>query len=71
MKSLKEKTGNDQKHEPEYEILDTGIFDNNQYFDVYITYAKQDSQDIFIKINIHNRYTERARNNGIAYTLVL
>ena len=48
------------KREPEFEILDTGIFDNNEYFDVHITYAKQDSQDIFIKINIHNRYSESA-----------
>ena len=48
------------KNEPEYEILDTGLFDDNQYFDVTVTYAKQDSQDIFIKINIHNRYTESA-----------
>ncbi len=46
--------------EPEYEILDTGIFDNNEYFDVCITYAKEDSHDIFIKIDIHNRYTESA-----------
>ena len=48
------------KREPEYEILDTGIFDNNEYFDVHVTYAKQDSHDIFIKINIHNRYSENA-----------
>ncbi|MGN6541139.1 MAG: MGH1-like glycoside hydrolase domain-containing protein [Ginsengibacter sp.] len=48
------------KREPEYEILDTGIFDNNEYFDVHVTYAKQDSHDIFIKINIHNRYSESA-----------
>jgi hypothetical protein len=48
------------KREPEYEILDTGIFDNNEYFDVRVTYAKQDSHDIFIKINIHNRYSESA-----------
>jgi hypothetical protein len=48
------------KREPEYEILDTGIFDNNEYFDVCVTYAKQDSHDIFIKINIQNRYSESA-----------
>ncbi|HEY5462450.1 MAG TPA: glucosidase [Hanamia sp.] len=48
------------KNEPEYEILDTGVFNNNEYFDVTVTYAKQDSTDIFIKINIHNRYTESA-----------
>jgi hypothetical protein len=57
---LKRENRERTKDEPEYEILDTGIFDNNQYFDVTITYAKQDSQDIFIKINIHNRYTESA-----------
>ncbi len=48
------------KEDPEFEILDTGIFDDNKYFDVYVTYAKNDSQDIFIKINIHNRYTGSA-----------
>ena len=48
------------KNEPEYEILDTGIFNNDEYFDVTITYAKQDSQDIFIKINIRNRNTQSA-----------
>ncbi len=57
---LKSKNRQRAKNEPEYEILDTGIFDSNQYFDVHVTYAKQDSQDIFIKINIHNRYSESA-----------
>ena len=41
--------------EPEYEILDTGVFDNDEYFDVLVTYAKQSPQDIIIKIDIHNR----------------
>ncbi|MET0244445.1 MAG: glucosidase, partial [Flavitalea sp.] len=48
------------KLEPEYEILDTGIFDNNEYFDVKITYAKQSSTDIFIKISVTNRGTAAA-----------
>ncbi len=48
------------KDDPEYEILDTGIFDNNQYFDVLVTYAKQSEQDIFIKIDITNRYNKTA-----------
>jgi len=48
------------KDQPEYEILDTGVFDNNEYFDVTITYAKQNAKDIFIKINIHNRHTKAA-----------
>ncbi|MBL7762776.1 MAG: glucosidase, partial [Chitinophagaceae bacterium] len=46
--------------DPEYEILDTGIFDNDQYFDVAVTYAKQSVQDIFIKIDIKNRYSKAA-----------
>jgi hypothetical protein len=48
------------KHQPEYEILDTGIFNDNEYFDVFITYAKQNSKDIFIKIDIQNRFTKSA-----------
>ncbi|HEX5023808.1 MAG TPA: glucosidase, partial [Agriterribacter sp.] len=43
------------KLEPEYEILDTGVFDNDEYFDVLVTYAKQGPQDIIIKIDLHNR----------------
>ncbi|MDZ4807349.1 MAG: glucosidase [Bacteroidota bacterium] len=46
--------------ESEYEILDTGVFDDNQYFDVLVTYAKQSAQDIFIKIDITNRYSKAA-----------
>jgi hypothetical protein len=48
------------KNDPEYEILDTGVFNNNQYFDVLVTYAKQSAQDIFIKIDITNRYSRAA-----------
>ncbi len=43
------------KLEPEYELLDTGVFDNDEYFDVLVTYAKQGPQDIIIKIDLHNR----------------
>jgi len=43
------------KLDPEYEILDTGVFDNDEYFDVKTTYAKQGPQDIFIRISITNR----------------
>lgn len=48
------------KQDPEYEILDTGVFDNDEYFDVKVTYAKQGPQDIFIRIDIHNRYEKAA-----------
>ncbi len=59
--AIKAENRNLSKLEPEYEILDTGAFDNNQYFDVLVTYAKQDSQDIFIKIDVTNRYSKAAR----------
>jgi hypothetical protein len=48
------------KQEPEYEILDTGIFNNNKYFDVFTEYAKNEDEDICIKIEIHNRGSEEA-----------
>jgi len=44
----------------EYELLDTGIFDKNEYFDVVTEYAKGDDDDILVKITVHNRYTEAA-----------
>lgn len=43
------------KAENEYELLDTGIFDNNEYFDVITEYAKADGEDLLIKISISNR----------------
>src|ERR1017187_96883 len=48
------------KQDPEYEILDTGIFNDNRYFDVYVEYAKNNSEDIFIKIEIINRGEQAA-----------
>jgi len=39
----------------EFELLDTGIFDNREYFDVEVAYAKKDTDDILISIKIHNR----------------
>lgn len=44
--------------DPEYELLDTGIFDNNEYFDVFVEYAKASEKDILIEISIYNRSKE-------------
>ncbi|WP_264566133.1 MGH1-like glycoside hydrolase domain-containing protein [Flavobacterium sp. N3904] len=41
--------------EPEYELLDTGIFDQDAYFDISMEYAKEDEQDILIKVTVENR----------------
>jgi hypothetical protein len=40
---------------PEYELLDTGIFDQNAYFDVFVEYAKATPDDILIRVRVHNR----------------
>ena len=49
--------------DPEFELLDTGIFNDNKYFDVFIEYAKADENDILIKITINNRGNEDAQLN--------
>ncbi|MUL38924.1 MGH1-like glycoside hydrolase domain-containing protein [Gloeocapsopsis dulcis] len=45
-------------HDPEFELLDTGIFDGNRYFDVFVEYAKNTDEDILIKIKVINRGSE-------------
>ena len=52
---LKEENSKRDKSQPEYELIDTGIFDENKYFDVFIEYAKADIEDICIKITAINR----------------
>ncbi|MGF1588860.1 MAG: glucosidase, partial [Pleurocapsa sp.] len=44
--------------DPEFELLDTGIFDNDEYFDVFVEYAKNSPEDILIQIKIINRAAE-------------
>ena len=48
------------KKDPEYEIQDTGIFNENKYFDVFIEYAKASAHDILMKITVCNRGPEPA-----------
>ncbi|MGC1294329.1 MAG: glucosidase, partial [Alloacidobacterium sp.] len=49
------------REEFEYELLDTGIFDDDRYFDVFVEYAKADPEDTRIKISVHNRGPEAAK----------
>jgi hypothetical protein len=46
--------------EPEFELLDTGLFDEDRYFDVDAEYAKSDADDIFIRLTVTNRGPEAA-----------
>jgi hypothetical protein len=48
------------RHEFEYELLDTGIFDGDRYFDVFVEYAKAAPEDVLIKITVANRSPEAA-----------
>src|SRR6201982_2180075 len=48
------------KGQPEFELLDTGVFDENRYFDVFVEYAKADAEDILIRITVANRGPETA-----------
>jgi hypothetical protein len=48
------------RNEMEYELLDTGVFNDNRYFDVFVEYAKAGPEDILVKITAHNRGPEVA-----------
>jgi hypothetical protein len=48
------------KESPEFELLDTGVFAENRYFDIFVEYAKSDVEDILIKITAFNRGQEAA-----------
>ncbi|HYY42747.1 MAG TPA: hypothetical protein VE775_08465, partial [Pyrinomonadaceae bacterium] len=49
------------KDEPEFELQDTGVFDDDCYFDVFIEYAKGVPNDLLIRITVANRAPEAAR----------
>jgi hypothetical protein len=51
------------RNEPEFELIDTGIFDQDAYFDIFIEYAKNTPEDILIKITVHNRGSQDAALN--------
>jgi Glycosyl hydrolase family 63 C-terminal domain len=51
---------NRSKLEPEHELLDTGLFNEGKYFDVFTEYAKKDTEDLCIRITANNRGTEAA-----------
>ncbi|MBI3407232.1 MAG: glucosidase [Planctomycetes bacterium] len=48
------------RNEFEYELLDTGAFDKDRYFDVFVEYAKESPEDILIRISVYNRSRESA-----------
>ncbi len=49
------------REEFEYELLDTGVFDDDRYFDVFVEYAKRSPEDMLIRVTVHNRGPQAAR----------
>ncbi len=43
------------RQEFEYELINTGVFDEDRYFDVFVEYAKESPEDILVQISVHNR----------------
>jgi len=58
---LVETNGRRTRTDYEYELLDTGVFDSDRYFDVFVEYAKNNPEDILIQISVCNRGPEPAR----------
>jgi hypothetical protein len=48
------------RKDPEFELFDTGVFNDDRYFDVFVEYAKADAEDICIRITAANRGPETA-----------
>ncbi len=57
---LTEENQRRSKQEPEFELIDTGIFEEDRYYDVFVEYAKASPEDILIRITVHNRGPEAA-----------
>jgi hypothetical protein len=56
---VEENRGRD-KHGPEFELMDTGVFSDNRYFDVSVEYAKNAPEDILVRLTVMNHGPERA-----------
>ncbi|MGH7493364.1 MAG: MGH1-like glycoside hydrolase domain-containing protein [bacterium] len=53
--------GRRDKRQGEFELIDTGVFNDNLYFDVFVEYAKAGAEDILIRLTVHNRGPEAAK----------
>jgi hypothetical protein len=49
------------RQDPEFELKDTGVFDQSRYFDVYVEYAKASVEDVLVRITVANRGPDTAR----------
>ena len=49
------------QRDSEYELIDTGIFNEDRYFDIFIEYAKAESDDILIRVSVYNRSAQEVK----------
>lgn len=66
-RELVEQNGRRGKLDPEFELVDTGAFHENRYFDVFVEYAKAGADDILIRITVFNRGPEPASINVLPH----
>jgi hypothetical protein len=57
---LREENRRRGRLQPEFELLDTGVFDDDRYFDVFVEYAKAAPDDVLVQITAHNRGPDEA-----------
>ena len=57
--------GRRDRSQPEFELIDTGIFNENRYFDIFIEYAKAEAEDILIRLTAYNRGPEAAKLHAL------
>ena len=60
MRISSRRTAGGSREEMEYELLDTGVFNDDRYFDVFVEYAKGDAEDILVRITAANRGPDAA-----------
>ena len=69
-KLIEENSRRRGRQQPEYELIDTGVFDDNRYFDVFVEYAKADPEDICIRIEVVQSRAGRRSHTCVAAALV-
>ena len=57
---LQDENASRSKMEREFELIDTGLFDENRYFDVFVEYARPEPDEILMRVTVHNRGPEAA-----------
>ncbi|MEO8411546.1 MAG: hypothetical protein ABI478_13340, partial [Propionivibrio sp.] len=65
---LRTENGKRTRQDPEFELMDTGVFDENCYFDVFVEYAKAAPDDVLMVVTVHNRGLEAAELHVLPQT---